>query len=87
MVAKHNIEKFADNPSKLDKKAISRLSIDALSAVQGSNIIIIGKKTRDCKQFSNYHFGYCSKLNKYKDTQYKEYDESKVREVGNYDRG
>jgi len=66
MVASNNIEKFKDKPSALDKSAISRLSIDALPAIQGTDITILThKRLRDCSKFSTYHFGYCSKISKY----------------------
>jgi len=70
MVASNNIEKFKDNPSALDKSAISRLSIDALPAIQDTNITIYPKVLRECSKFSNYHFGYCSKILKYGVSQY-----------------
>ena len=74
MVASHNIEKFKNKPNELDKDAISRLSIDALPMVQGSDISIdtYYKTTRDCEKFSNYHLGYCLKLSKYGTKHYKE---------------
>ncbi len=74
MVASHNIEKFKSNPSDLDKDAISRLSIDALPAIQGTDIsIIYYNRTRDCSYTSNYHLGFCSKLKKYGTSHYKKY--------------
>ncbi|CAA6804090.1 MAG: Unknown protein [uncultured Sulfurovum sp.] len=73
MVASHNIEKFKASPHKLDKRAISRLSIDALEAIQGTDIIIETSSQRECEKFSNYHLGYCTKLEKFGITQYKEY--------------
>jgi len=72
MVASHNIEKFKDNPNELDKGAISRLSIDALPAIQGTDIIINKSQFRDCSSFSEYHFGYCSKISKYGEKQYRD---------------
>ena len=88
MVASHNIEKFKDKIIGLDKGAISRLSIDALPAIQGSDIIIKVDKKRDCTKFADYHFGYCSKLNSYGRKQYKTYDATaviEVKEEGLYD--
>jgi len=74
MVASNNIEKFKNTPSNLDKYAISQLSIDALPAIQGTGITIeTYRKLRDCSEFSNYHFGYCSKLSAYGDSQYQKY--------------
>ncbi|HIP51601.1 MAG TPA: DUF4173 domain-containing protein [Campylobacterales bacterium] len=99
MVASHNIEKFKDKIIGLDKRAISQLSIDALPAIKGSDIIIRKDIQRDCKQFSNYHFGYCSKLDTFRDTQHKVEDivetsdaeevsdVEEVREAVSYDRG
>jgi len=37
MVAKHNIEKFRDNPSDLDKEALRWLSIDALPVMKNTH--------------------------------------------------
>lgn len=73
MVASNNIEKFKDKPSYLDKNAIIKLSIDALPQIQGTDIIITKRELRDCSKFSNYHFGYCSKIEKYGDKQYQKY--------------
>ena len=73
MVASHNIEKFKDKPDELDKSAISQLSIDALPAIQGTDIVIRKYYFRDCNSFSQYHFGYCSKISKYGEKQYKKY--------------
>jgi len=77
MVASHNIEKFKDKPNALDSEAISQLSIDALPAIQGTDIIIRRYYFRDCSHLSQYHFGYCSKISKYGEEQYKDrnYDE------------
>ena len=73
MVASHNIEKFKDKPSELDKNAISKLSIDALPAIQGADITILKYSylLRDCSKFKEYHFGYCSNISKYGNSQYK----------------
>jgi hypothetical protein len=75
MVASHNIKKFGADSNKLDKKAISRLSIDALPAIQGTdiNIIYYSQRNRDCRYTSNYHLGYCSKIKKYGTSHYKKY--------------
>jgi hypothetical protein len=40
IVAKHNIQKFKDQPHKLDKYALARLSIDALPVIEEYNISI-----------------------------------------------
>ena len=73
MVASHNIEKFKDNPNELDRLAISQLSIDALPAIQGTDIVIKKRYDfRNCSRFSEYHFGYCSKISKYGKKQYKD---------------
>lgn len=71
MVASHNIEKFKDKPSELDKVAISKLSIDALPSIQATDIVIKSYDLRDCSSFSSYHIGYCAKLNRYGGQQYK----------------
>ena len=82
MVASHNIEKFKDKPSELDKYALSQLSMDALPSVQGSKIVLKPYwKDRDCSRFSEYHFGYCSNIGEYGTTHYKEI--IKVRESSN----
>ncbi len=82
MVASHNIEKFKGKPSDLDKYALSSLSIDALAAIQGSNVIINPYwKTRDCSTFKDYNLGYCSKLSTFGSEQYKEV--THVREASN----
>ncbi len=65
MVAKHNIEKFKESPYLLDKKAISFLSVDALGAVQKSDIDIVLYHDRDCSSFGEYHFGYCREMKLY----------------------
>ena len=70
MVASHNIEKFKNMPNKLDRKAISQLSIDALEAIQGTDLLIEHTEVRECSKFSNYHFGYCSAVEKYGQKQY-----------------
>jgi len=70
MVASHNIEKFKENPEELDRRAISYLSIDALEAIQGTDLTIEYSKKRWCEKFSNYHLGYCSKLKAFGDAQY-----------------
>ncbi len=64
MVASHNIEKFKETPEKLDKKALSKLSIDALPVVSGTDIKIDLQhyRSRDCETLSDYHLGYCTKL-------------------------
>ena len=70
MVASHNIEKFKNAPNKLDRQAISKLSIDALESIQGTDLVIEDRRVRWCSKFSNYHLGYCSALNKYGKKQY-----------------
>jgi len=83
MVASHNIEKFKENPKKLDKNAISKLSIDALPAVQGSDIVLRYyeySKKRNCYNFAEYQYGYCSTLAHYGEKQYQKY-------IYNYDSG
>ena len=83
MVASHNIKKFKDNPKELDKNAISKLSIDALPAVQGSDIVLRYyeyTKQRNCHTFAEYQYGYCSTLAQYGEKQYQKY-------VYNYDSG
>lgn len=87
MVASHNIEKFKDSPEKLDKYALSKLSIDALPTIVNSKLLIedvvdITKYSNDdyqkvtrywyeetirqnCREFTRYHYGYCSKLKVY----------------------
>ena len=65
MVAKHNIEKFKNHPTKLDQTAISYLSVDVLPMIQDRDIKIILYTERDCSSFGQYHFGYCHKLKKY----------------------
>ncbi|CAA6821404.1 MAG: Unknown protein [uncultured Sulfurovum sp.] len=78
MVASHNIEKFKDSPEKLDKRAISYLSIDALPVVKKYNLELGRTYIRTltwvesdarkyCNDFSTYHYGYCSKLKKYEE--------------------
>jgi hypothetical protein len=82
MVASHNIEKFKDNPSALDKRAISYLSIDALPVLQESDIVLNAYQVRDCSQFSEYHLGYCLTFSTYenknvkKSVRHNELDES-----------
>jgi hypothetical protein len=76
MVASHNIKKFKNNPKELDKNAISKLSIDALPAVQGSDIVIRYyeyAKKRNCHTFAEYHYGYCSTLAKYGESHYQKH--------------
>jgi cytochrome c553 len=71
MVASHNIEKFKKTPKELDRYAIAQLSIDALPAIQGTDIVIRTYQTRrDCSKISDYHLGYCSKITKYGKNQY-----------------
>jgi len=65
MVANHNIEKFKNSPAKLDKMSISSLSVDALPAIQNTDIKIVLYQKRECEIFSQYHFGYCQKLKLY----------------------
>ncbi len=66
MVAKHNIEKFKNTPQKLDKKALSELSIDVLPVLKKNDIHVTAQKNRhrnryrNCHSFSEYHFGYCT---------------------------
>jgi hypothetical protein len=75
MVASHNIKKFGANSNELDKEAISRLSIDALPAIQNTDIAIIYyNRKRDCAYTSNYHLGFCSKIKKYGTSHYKKYE-------------
>ena len=76
MVASHNIEKFKNNPKELDKNAISKLSIDALPAVQGTDIVLRYyeyAKKRNCHTFAEYHYGYCSTLAKYGESHYQKH--------------
>ena len=65
MVASHNIEKFKNNPNHLDKAYLETLSVDALPAIQNTDIKITLYKVRDCAAFDEYHFGYCQKLKQY----------------------
>ncbi len=68
MVASHNIEKFKATPEKLDIKSLSRLSVDALPQIQGTDIILTfypNQKKRNCGKLSEYHFGYCQIVDKY----------------------
>ncbi len=62
MVAKHNIEKFKKSPTKLDKEALSELSIDIVPILKEHklNVSPILANYRDCNSFREYHFGYCS---------------------------
>jgi len=84
MVASHNIKKFKDTPEKLDKKALATLSIDALPIIKESGIKITQEnhnlnhfyeeyRRKNCKTFSTYHFGYCSKLKRYSNLSSMEY--------------
>lgn len=78
MVASHNIEKFKENPKELDKKALSKLSVDALPSIQGTDIVLLKSRIgRDCSRFAEYHFGYCSNIAKYGESQYKPYQDMK----------
>ena len=54
MVAKHNIEKFKDNPSALDKDALRWLSIDALPAISQYHITIKDKEDYRGKENTFY---------------------------------
>lgn len=71
MVASHNIEKFADQPGKLDIGALSELSVDALPPMEAAGIsrpqLFRKYDPRDerCHTFATYHFGYCSRLADY----------------------
>ena len=75
MVASHNIVKFKDNQSLLDKNALKNLSIDALPVISKYNIILDNNrsnmdwyriyKRKECDSFSEYHIGYCSILKNY----------------------
>ncbi len=80
MVAKHNIEKFQNNPKKLDKQALRMLSIDALPVIKDYHITLEPKQDyhypstfpwyvepqrHHCERFALYHYGYCSKLKRY----------------------
>ncbi len=88
MVALNNIEKFKDKPDELDKNAISQLSIDALPAIQGADIVIeTYGEGRDCSQFSNYHLGYCFKVSNHGTSQYKKnvYNDSYIENGANND--
>ena len=72
MVASHNIKKFEGEPSKLDTYTLEHLSVDALSAVQGSKIIIEPHwRGRDCSTFREFHLGHCINLNRYGRKHYK----------------
>jgi len=64
MVAKNNIEKFGINTQKLDKKALSHLSIDALPALAGTDIVLNLHRPRDCTAMRQYHTGYCKLLSR-----------------------
>lgn len=68
MVASHNIEKFKNSPELLDKKAISELSVDALPAIQGTDIKLNMRfyETHDCTRLKEYHLGYCQIPEEYK---------------------
>ena len=68
IVAKQNIEQFKSNPEKLDKVMLSYLSVDILPYIQNTDIILDiykNKKFRNCKKFSEYHIGYCNKIETY----------------------
>ena len=71
MVAKTNIEKFKDNPKKLDIRALKGLSIDALPVLNSNKVKFKGYRywyivpQRDCSQFGRYHYGYCSVLKRF----------------------
>ena len=63
MVASHNIAKFKE--SRLDKDALSRLSVDILPYIKDKNITITRYNRRDCDTIRGYHFGYCYRLGVY----------------------
>ncbi len=72
IVAKQNIEQFKSNPEKLDKVMLSYLSVDILPYIQNTDIILdsyrhlyFSKARRNCKNFSEYHIGYCNKIETY----------------------
>ena len=62
MVASHNINKFTSNTQQLDKQALSKLSIDALPSLVGTDIRIKLYGHRDCSAMNQYHLGYCMLL-------------------------
>jgi hypothetical protein len=66
LVAEHNIDKFKNTPEKLDRHAIAtKLSIDALPAIQQEDIVLQLDHLRNCNWFSLYHLGYCSLIARY----------------------
>jgi len=69
LVATHNIEKFKNKPDLLDRNALSRLSVDALEALNKTDINILfydyEEKIRDCSKLSEYHYGYCTNTKLY----------------------
>ena len=54
MVAKHNIKKFKDNPSALDKESLRWLSIDALPAISQYHLTIKEKEDYRGKENTFY---------------------------------
>jgi hypothetical protein len=69
LVASHNIEKFKNQPNLLDRNALSNLSVDALEALNKTDINIIiyeyEQDIRDCSKLSEYHYGYCTNAKLY----------------------
>jgi hypothetical protein len=69
LVASHNIEKFKNQPNLLDRNALSHLSVDALEALNKTDINIIiyeyEQDIRDCSKLSEYHYGYCTNAKLY----------------------
>ena len=77
MVASHNINKFGAMNNKLDKTAISQLSIDIWPVIKGTDMNFTSSTynsyiyNRDCSKFSEYHYGYCQLINKYPEAKMK----------------
>jgi hypothetical protein len=67
LVASHNIEKFKNQPNLLDRNALSSLSVDALEALNQTdiNITLYEEDIRDCTKLSEYHYGYCIDIKLY----------------------
>jgi hypothetical protein len=60
MIASHNVAKFKNDPSKLDKEMLSTLSIDALPALKQTPVMLsVNFSKGSCNSVMQYHYGRC----------------------------
>lgn len=70
MIASHNVEKFRNDPAKLDTVMLSNLSIDALPVLTQTPVMLtVNFPQGSCSSAMQYHYGRCELIRRYSDKQ------------------